>query len=364
MAGQFNIARLFRDVVSPQEGEIITFMVDHPHGDIKSTPAWDDRRKMAEEWRDGIRELCKEVGAVLNPLVSYPATGANNADLPKEGIADGKTVVLEDILSKSNICFALTNWSGTAPLNALTKKYPQLRAASMPGVARRMQDTALSADYTKVAKTAQVLAERLTRAESAHAVFSTGHELTFDLRYRQGEADDGYLHADKTGFRLINLPSGEAFIVPYEGERAGEPSRTEGQIPVPLVGEIAVLNVRANRIIGVEGKTREAQELMEKFLADRARQNIAELGLGCNPNAVVWGSVLEDEKAGFHWAYGRSEHLGGVVGPAQFAKPENIIHQDIVYAKGSPVTVARLTLHYPDGNDEIIIQDSEYTVHA
>jgi leucyl aminopeptidase (aminopeptidase T) len=362
MASQFNLVRLFRDVVNPQKGEVITFLVDHPHGSITSTPAWDDRRKMAEEWRDGITGLCAEVGAILNPMVSYPATGANNADLPKEGIADGKTVALEDILSKTHICFALTNWSCTAPLNAMTQTYLQLRAASLPGVARRMEQTALSADYTQVARTARILAERLDKAESALAVFSTGHQLTFDLRYRNAHADDGYLHADKTGFRLINLPSGEAFIVPYEGEREGEPSRTSGQIPVPLEGEIAVLNVKANRIVGVEGTGPAAQELMERLMADRARQNIAELGLGCNPNAVVWGSVLEDEKAGFHWAYGRSEHLGGVVGPAQFAKPENIIHQDIVYAKGCPVTVTTLTLKYPNGAEEQIIKDGEYTV--
>jgi hypothetical protein len=68
------------------------------------------------------------------------------------------------------------------------------------------------------------------------------HEFTFDLRYRQADPDDGYLHADKTGIKLINLPSGEACIVPYEGERPGEPSRTAGQIPVPLDDEVAVLS--------------------------------------------------------------------------------------------------------------------------
>ena len=38
--------------------------------------------------------------------------------------------------------------------------------------------------------------------------------------------------------------------------------------------------------------------------------------------AEVTGCVLEDEKAGFHWAFGRSDHLGGVVGvPAGACQP-------------------------------------------
>ena len=42
-------------------------------------------------------------------------------------------------------------------------------------------------------------------------------------------------------------------------------------------------------------------------------------GAGAFGNAaIVTGNVLEDEKAGFHWAYGRSEHLGGVTGPDAF----------------------------------------------
>jgi hypothetical protein len=362
ISSDFNIARLFRDVVDPQRGEEITFIIDHPHGKMKDNAAWADRRQMAADWYAGIKNLCAEVGAVLNPIVSFPATGANNADLPVHGEQNGRQVVLHDILKNSNVCFALTEYSATAPLSRLTVDYPTLRAASLPGVNRGMEKTALAANYAQVAKYANLLAERLNRAETARVVFSTGHEFTFDLRFRTADVDDGYLHADKTGMRVINLPSGEACIVPYEGERKDEPSRTAGQLPVQLTGEIAVLNVEHNRIIGAEGASAEAQDLVMTIRADRARQNIAELGLGCNPSAVISGKVLEDEKVGFHWAYGRSEHLGGVVGPEQFAKPENILHVDIVYARGCPIGVVSLTLTYPDGAEELIIKNGEYTV--
>jgi leucyl aminopeptidase (aminopeptidase T) len=225
-----------------------------------------------------------------------------------------------------------------------------------------MEQSALAADYSVVGPRTHVLAERLTKAEAADVVFETGHTFTFDLRHRIGHADDGLCTPDKKGFRLINLPSGEAFIVPYEGEKPDEPSRSQGEIPVRREGETAFLRVEANRITSIEGHGKFPDYLRRHFDEDPARRNIAELGLGCNGNAIVTGNVLEDEKAGFHWAYGRSEHLGGVVGPGNFKSPATVVHHDIVYAAGCPIGVRSLTLHYPDKTSEIIMRDNRYTI--
>ncbi|MDH4209225.1 MAG: hypothetical protein OEV76_10155, partial [Anaerolineae bacterium] len=78
---------------------------------------------------------------------------------------------------------------------------------------------------------------------------------------------------------------------------------------------------------------------------------------------VISGIVLEDEKVmGMHWAYGRSDHIGGVTGVAQFSHPSHVVHQDIVYAKGCPVEVASLVLEYQNGATEEIIKGAEYTI--
>ena len=87
---------------------------------------------------------------------------------------------------------------------------------------------------------------------------------------------------------------------------------------------------------------------------------LAEMAFGCNDDAKVTGNVLEDEKAGFHWAYGRSDHLGGKVGLAQFRSPANVVHQDIVYAKGSPIMVARAELVQTSGRRIAVIRDGGY----
>ena len=212
-----------------------------------------------------------------------------------------------------------------------------------------------------MARRARSLAKRLQKAELATVQFSTGHILYMDLRYREAGADSGQCPpgADPP---FINLPSGEAYQALYEGERPEEPSRTEGMIPVNEAGELVLLQVKENRIVQVLGDGPQAKAMRAMFDKDAARRNIAELGLGCNDKAVVTGNVLEDEKAGFHWAYGRSEHLGGTVGPEDFAHPRHVLHNDIVYAANSPIGIASLRLEFPEGSTEEIMRDSQYTV--
>ena len=112
----------------------------------------------------------------------------------------------------------------------------------------------------------------------------------------------------------------------------------------------------------VIGDNAEADRLNQYFEVDPARRNIAEVGFGCNPRAIVRGNILEDEKAGFHVAYGRSDHLGGTVGVSAFSRPENVVHQDLVYAPNSPISAERVLLIMDDGSELEIISGGLYTV--
>ncbi len=363
MVQRFDIEKLIVDVFAPQSGEKVLVMTDLPHRDIADDAKWAERRQMAQEWRAAFERLAEELGLSVHPLLTYPATGANNGPLPDEGEMAGRIIRFEDILADTNIAVALTQYSASAPLIGFAEKIPHLRAASMPKAMKSMEQTALAADYSEVARKSHILAEKLDQALGAKVQFSTGHHLYVDLRHREGKADDGQLHADKAGMRLINLPSGEAFTAPYEGELEGDPSRTEGTIPVMYDGELVQFKVEQNRIVEVIGDGPQAAEKRDYFAVDEARGNIAELGLGCNDRAVISGVVLEDEKVlGMHWAYGLSSHLGGTIGVADFRDPSHAVHQDIVYAKGGSIQVASLVLEYQDGTTEEIIKDGEYTI--
>jgi hypothetical protein len=363
MAQSFDLEKLLVDVFAPQPGEKVLVMSDLPHGEWTDNENWADRREMAMEWHSAFQRLGSKLGFSVHPLLTYPATGAHNASLPEDGEMDSQRVRFEDILRDTNIVVALTEYSASAPLIEFSQELPNLRAASMPGVMKSMEQTALAADYSEVARKSHILADKLDQAVGAKVEFSTGHQLYLDLRSRKAEADDGQLYADKKGIRFINLPSGEAFIAPYEGELEGQPSRTKGMIPVMYDDELVLFRVEENCIVEVIGDGPQVAQKRDYFAVDQARRNIAELGLGCNDKAVISGSVLEDEKVlGLHWAYGRSDHLGGTVGVADFSDPSHVVHYDIVYPKGGAVEIASLVLEYEDGTSEEIIRDGQYTI--
>jgi hypothetical protein len=350
----FDLIKLLTDVFDPKAGEVAIVACDVPRTPEDDTPAWRERRQMALEWHRACAALGRGRNFTTNPLLTYPATGANGAELPARGQMGGQDVPLTETLLGSTLAVFLTQYSATAALDGICDAKEDFRAASMPGIEKRMEQTGLTADYREVARRCQIIERILRGATALEVTFSTGNECTFDLRFREPFVDDGILPRFKEGDRVINLPSGETFIVPYEGERPRTPSNTRGMIPLRDKDELVFLQVEINRIVNVEGGGPMATRLRAVFEEDPARTNIAEVAFGCNEWAQVTGNVLEDEKAGFHWAYGRSNHLGGKIGPGDFLHPDNVLHQDVVYAKGNPIQIADATAVRPEGKTRII----------
>lgn len=366
MAAKFDLEKFLIDVFDPQPGERAAVMVDVPTAGSPDDAEWKARREMAAEWRDGLAALGESRGFEVLPLVRYAATGTHNGTLPDQAKIGETSRSLSEIFDDVSLALVMVQFSATAALVDVCKRRPGadvFRAASMPGVQKRMEQTALAADYAQVARRCRLLRDVLRPAERAEVEFSTGHRCVFDLRHRICETDDGYLHRDKSDdIPVINLPSGETFQVPYEGEKEGDPSRTEGELPVGEDGETVVFRVRENTIFAVDGDGPVADKYRAIFEEDPARGNIAELAFGCNDAAEVTGIVLEDEKAGFHWAYGRSDHLGGVFGLDRFKNEGTVVHLDIVYAHGNPITIAVADLIDTDGKRTTVIRDGDYTL--
>jgi leucyl aminopeptidase (aminopeptidase T) len=163
-----------------------------------------------------------------------------------------------------------------------------------------------------------------------------------------------------------NLPSGEAYMVPYEGERPGDPSRSDGILPVELDGEVVLYRVVENRAVEVLSSGPRSRAEGELLALEPAYGNLAELGLGV---LAAWGiraigSTLLDEKLGLHIAFGRSDHFGGAVGPRDFRDADRVVHIDRVYVPECQprIAVREVTLRSGDGASEVLMRDGLYLV--
>ncbi len=355
-----NLNKLLEDVFEPNNDDQVCFLVDQPGAKPTKRVGWDERLDMSERWGDTLRKM--NVGSVRTAI--FPTAAVDNAELPESVSVDGQQVNLTGLLADSTLVIAMTGYSVTAPLLRMVNQRADLRAASMPGVRQHMEANGLSVDHNKLRSRTKLLCPLMNDATRSLVRFSTGDEVVFDLRHRSRAVPDcGECHREHPLFRFTNLPSGESFITPYAGEVEDCPSQTEGIIPFMDGGELVRLEVKKNWIEGVIGDSTQAQKWRTFFAEDRARCNVAEFGLGCNDMAKVTGAVIEDEKAGFHWAFGRNDHFyDGTVGPKDFKCPENVVHTDIVYAVGCPITVDLLTLETPAYGDVKLIEKGHYVV--
>lgn len=348
----------------------LAFFMDLPNDKVKDSDDWADTRKITYEWFDMLNAKSLDLEGI--EFYAYENVGSHNNDLPEviykiekpteklsvETIKKyGEAFYHTDVLKKADVVIAPTFFSCTAPLKVMAKKY-DFRAATMPGFKRDMIP-ALGLDYDKVALKVNVFTEKLDKAQGFKLSLEAKgkrYDSYFDLRYRKPHASTGLI---REKMMAANLPSGEAYIVPYEGERENEQSKTKGELPVQFGKEIVLFKIENNRAQSVEGDGPKAAEQRELLKKEPAYGNIAEVGIGVLGEFGVkaCGSVLLDEKLGVHIAFGRSEHFGGIVSPKSFNDPKNVVHQDWVYVRSVQpmIKVLEASFEYEDGEVEKLV---------
>lgn len=370
------LVTLVRRVFAPRQEDLaLAVLVDLPDGALPDHDAWRARRRMAASWAESLDQSRSALGLERVSLVAYRNVRRNNADLPATGWVvppgtlpahadepSGVEVGLEDVLASHAIVLAPTELSATAPLKNLAKRL-RFRAATMPGFTEAMIP-ALRLDWVEIDARCRELRERLDRAAGAACRFEAGgrtHDLFIDLRHRAAIASGGLIPEPGVAG---NLPSGETYIVPYEGERAGDPSRTHGSLPLEIAGELLSYEIAGNRVAEVVGDGPQAARERAEMLAEAGYRNVAELGLGILRGYGVRpvGSLLLDEKLGLHIAFGRSDHFGGTVGPEAFSAPDKVVHLDRVYIPEvqPQVGVVAVDLVAPDGSREPVLRDDAW----
>jgi aminopeptidase len=271
--------------------------------------------------------LVAEVGAEKYPDCTvvhwtFPATGRHGAE------PDGDTAAR---LREADVVVAITSYS-LSHTNARTGATEAgARLASMPEFEAHMLEPGgpMAADYVQIAADCQAFADLLTAAREVVVRAPHGTDLRFSVEGRPGEMDNG-LYGSKPGM-WGNLPAGETYAIPLEGTAEGTLVAPAGWYP--FLEEDMVFRLEQGEVVELTGggkvgdKFRGLLKLGEDDPVYKARRNLAELGIGTNPNARKPDNVLEAEKikGTVHIAIGDNIHMGGVV--------EADLHDDFVQPK-------------------------------
>jgi len=353
----------------------LTLFTDLPTRSRPDTIAWKSRRSILIEWNNLLTSN-KEALPFANILFCcYDNVLSNNNDLPEEvfivdhpsqeNLTQGRHAIpLEEVLRTSSIVIAMTEFSATAPLKILAKKHG-FRGATLPGFLPSMIPS-LSLDYEKIHSRVMQIKTRMDKAESISVILKVNDSefrSTFDTRFRSAHASGGLMREAGT---VGNLPSGEAYIVPYEGEKENEPSKTSGVLPVQFAQEIVVYCIEGNRATKIESTGPFSALERIKIREEPAYGNIAEVGIGVlgEWGVQACGSLLMDEKLGLHIAFGRSDHFNGSTGPAQFKDRNNVVHIDRVYVPSLQplVSVEEVRFSYSGAMEELIMKSGKLVV--
>ena len=172
----------------------------------------------------------------------------------------------------------------------------------------------IEADFRALKPTCKGVADAFAKGSSVRVTTPGGTDLTLDITGRRGNA----LYCVVEPGEFSTIPTVEANSSPVEGSANG---RIVADASIPYLGigvldEPVVAEVKDGFITKISGGRQ--TEMLKRDLAshnDHNCYNIAELGVGLNPQCRLCGIMLEDEGVipTAHIGIGTSITLGGTV---------------------------------------------------
>jgi leucyl aminopeptidase (aminopeptidase T) len=168
-----------------------------------------------------------------------------------------------------------------------------------------------NADFPALRPKIESLAKRLTNTTEARVTSAEGTDITMSLEGRSGRALTGYANISdvSAGYGL------EASIAPLEGTANGQ-IVVNSSVPgvVQIKKNPIHIDVKDGFAYSISGG--DEADILREFLKsfnDPLVYNIAELGIGMNPNCVPDGRMLTDENilGNIQLALGTSAYIGG-----------------------------------------------------
>ena len=260
--------------------------------------------------------VVESIGAEYTILMMPTRTTERKNDL---------TPVIEKGLEAADCLIGLTGSSGAPTYSSAVKHlYNQKRLRTISMVMRNLDnftEGGARADYEALYKEGQALAALWRQAKTIHLSTPAGTDLRAPIASEAVVVECGF--ATEPGLEAA-FSDGEVSQMPQQGGAEGVvvvdgPIAHIGQPDSPIH-----LRISQGRITHVDGDCRQADELREIIDSIEHADNIAEIGIGLNPDCRQNGDFEEEKKGrgNVHVAIGDNVFYGGDV--------HSPVHMDMV----------------------------------
>ncbi|MFQ6107073.1 MAG: aminopeptidase [Thermoplasmata archaeon] len=255
--------------------------------------------------------------------------------LPRKRHGEEPPKVIANMMLDAQVILGVTTFSFSHTQARRNATRAGARIATMPGISEDMMtDGAMLADYREIERTMRRLYRKLRGAKRIEVYSDQGTDLTLRVARRDWITDDTGICHKKGAF--TNLPAGELFIAPIEGNAEGK-LIVDGSF-FEILDEPATVHIKegvATRIIGAKSAVAEMNK------GGREGRFVCEFGMGLNPRARVIGNFLEDAKVlgTAHISFGDNSTFGGRIKcgihvDALMRKPRVIVDNRLVLEDG------------------------------
>ncbi|MCX9009482.1 MAG: aminopeptidase, partial [Candidatus Methanoperedens sp.] len=230
--------------------------------------------------------------------------------LPRTRHGEEPPLAVAEAMKNADVVIIPTTFSLTHTQARIKACEAGARVASMPGITEEMMRSGgITADCNTINDIAAGLIKKLGSAREVRVTTESGTDIVFDLEGCVWMMDTGLCQEPGCS---SNLPAGELYIAPKD---ANGVFVVDGSMSgLGLLDSPLEFTVRDRYVEDIKGKYAKKLHAMLDKVGEKAH-NIAELGIGINPNARLIGNVLEDEKVGgtVHIALGDNSAFGGDV---------------------------------------------------
>jgi leucyl aminopeptidase (aminopeptidase T) len=221
------------------------------------------------------------------------------------------SVKISKLMTQADVIILQTTYSLTHSAVRRQACTQGARVASLPGADLDMIRRTLSTDYHPIQTLCRQLVNSLAGKNMVTITNPTGTNITLSIQGKKADPDDGFITQQGA---YGNLPAGETMLAPVEGSANGVFVVEGAFAPFPTDKPITV---KVKDGFATEIKGGQAAAYINQAVANIGplARNLAELGIGTNPQANPQGKVLEAEKAygTVHLALGNNKSYGGTV---------------------------------------------------